>query len=111
MSSYGVSAIISDVLSYLRLIALAIGASSMAMSFNIVAFMLKDIKIVGPVMIIIVLIIGHSLNFLLSILGAFVHPVRLVFYEFYGRFYSNGGEEFKPFSCPNINVFIKEEVN
>jgi V/A-type H+-transporting ATPase subunit I len=72
--------------------------------------MFKDIKFFGPIIIIIILLIGHLLNFLLSILSAFVHPVRLVFYEFFGRFYISGGEEFKPFTYPNKNILIEEEV-
>jgi V/A-type H+-transporting ATPase subunit I len=111
ISSYGVSSLLADSLSYLRLLALSVATSSMAMSFNLVAFMFKDIKIIGPLFVIIVLIVTHLLNLLLSILGAFVHPVRLLFYEFFGRFYSNGGEEFKAFSEIQKNIIIKEEVS
>lgn len=110
ISSYGVSSFLADSLSYLRLLALSVATSSMAMSFNLVAFMFKDIKIIGPLFVIIVLIVTHLLNLLLSILGAFVHPVRLLFYEFFGRFYSGGGEEFKAFSEIQKNIIIKEEV-
>ncbi len=111
ISSYGVSSFLADSLSYLRLLALSVATSSMAMSFNLVAFMFKDIKIIGPLFVIILLIITHLLNLLLSILGAFVHPVRLLFYEFFGRFYSDGGEEFKAFSEMQKNIIIKEEVS
>lgn len=110
ISSYGVSSLLADSLSYLRLLALSVATSSMAMSFNLIAFMFKDIKIIGPLFVILVLIIAHLLNLLLSILGAFVHPVRLLFYEFFGRFYSDGGGEFREFSEIQKNIIIKEEV-
>jgi len=110
LSSYGVSSFLADSLSYLRLLALSVATSSMAMSFNLVAFMFKDIKVIGPIFVILVLIITHLLNLLLSILGAFVHPVRLLFYEFFGRFYGDGGNEFRAFSEIRKNVIVKEEL-
>jgi len=109
ISSYGISSFLSDTLSYLRLFALMLATSSMAMSFNLIAFMFKDMYLIGPILVILLLFITHLINLLLSILGAFVHPVRLLFYEFFGRFYSNGGEEFKAFSEIRKSVIIKEE--
>jgi len=35
-------------------------------------------------------------NFFISVLGAFVHSARLVFLEFFGRFYEIGGCRFQP---------------
>ena len=107
VSSYGVSAIIGDILSYIRLLALALATSLMAVSFNLISFLLKDIKIIGPILVIVLLIFTNIFNLLLSVLGAFIHPVRLMFFEFFGRFFQEGGQEYKPFSYQFKNIIVK----
>lgn len=107
VSSYGVSAIIGDILSYIRLLALALATSLMAVSFNLISFLLKDIKIIGPILVIVLLVFTNIFNLLLSVLGAFIHPVRLMFFEFFGRFFQEGGQEYKPFSYQFKNIIVK----
>lgn len=107
VSSYGIASILGDILSYLRLLALAVATSSMAISFNLISFLLKDIKIIGPILVVILLIFTNIFNLLLSILGAFIHPVRLLFFEFFGRFFQDGGTEYKPFSYQFKNIIVK----
>lgn len=110
VSSYGIASILSDVLSYLRLLALAIATASMAMSFNIISFLIKNIPVLGPILVVVLLILTNGLNFLLSILSAFIHPVRLVFYEFFGRFFQDGGTDYKPYSNQYKHVLVNEEA-
>jgi V/A-type H+-transporting ATPase subunit I len=66
----------------------------------------------GIVPLLIVLIATQSLAFVMNILGAFIHSMRLNFLEFFGRFYDIGGIGFKPlgFEFKNIIVDDKEEV-
>ena len=41
--------------------------------------------------------VGHALNLVLSLVSAFVHPLRLTFVEFYTNLdYQGGGRPFKP---------------
>ena len=108
LSTYGVSALMADVLSYLRLLALAVATSSMAMSFNLVSFLFKDIPFIGPILVVVVLIFSNLLNLLLSVLGSFVHPVRLLFYEVFSRFYQDGGTEFDAYGLRFRHVFVKQ---
>ncbi|HOI24727.1 MAG TPA: V-type ATPase 116kDa subunit family protein [Caldisericia bacterium] len=108
LSTYGVSALMADVLSYLRLLALAVATSSMAMSFNLVSFLFKDIPFIGPILVVVVLVFSNLLNLLLSVLGSFVHPVRLLFYEVFSRFYQEGGTEFVAYGLRFRNVFVKQ---
>jgi len=93
---YGIAAFIGDTLSYCRLLALGLTTSIVAMSFNLMAGMLKDIPYVGFILFVTVLLIGHLFNFLISVLGAFVHSMRLIFVEFFGRFYEAGARPFQP---------------
>jgi V/A-type H+-transporting ATPase subunit I len=48
---------------------------------------------------VIFLLVGHTMNIAISALGAFVHPMRLTFVEFYKNAgFSGGGKPYKPFS-------------
>jgi V/A-type H+/Na+-transporting ATPase subunit I len=109
-SSYGVATLLGDVLSYLRLAALMIATSSMAMSFNLIAGMFKSIPYVGIVIMALMILFLNVFNFLLNIIGSFVHPVRLLFYEMFGRFYEDGGAEFDSYSQKFTNVFVVKEA-
>jgi len=44
-----------------------------------------------------IFIVGHTLNLGIQALGSFVHSLRLQYVEFFGQFYSGGGNKFKPF--------------
>lgn len=97
VGSYGCMSFVGDILSYSRLLALGLTTSIVAMSFNMIANLFKPLGIIGIMLFILVLIIGHLLNFVMSIIGSFVHPARLIFLEFFGRFYEGGGIKFQPF--------------
>ena len=99
LGSYGSTAFIGDTLSYCRLLALGLTTSIVGMSFNNIAGLAwnkDDGTLTGFVIFMILLMIGHVFNFLISILGAFVHSARLIFLEFFGRFYEIGGYRFSP---------------
>ena len=92
------SGLISDVLSYIRLYALGLSGSMLASTFNQIAEMVK-----GPdptwqwVPFVLILIFGHVLNLGLSCLGAFVHPLRLNFLEFFKNSgYEGSGTAYSP---------------
>jgi V/A-type H+-transporting ATPase subunit I len=102
------SGLMSTSLSYLRLFALGLAGGLLGAAFNQIAFMLITneqgvVNWATPLVVftILILIIGHSLNLALSALGAFVHPLRLTFVEFYGGFslgFKGGGKPYKPLS-------------
>jgi V/A-type H+-transporting ATPase subunit I len=100
------SGLMSDGLSYLRLFALGLAGGLLGAAFNQIAFMFitteaGDINYasVGMIGTIFVLIVGHTLNFVLAALGAFVHPLRLTFVEFYNNLeFKGGGVPYRPLS-------------
>lgn len=95
-----VTGIFGDLLSYIRLFALGLSSAILGFVINDIALqILGSSKILGPVFLGIFLLLGHTLNILISSLGSFVHPMRLTFVEFYKNAgFKGGGEEYKPFS-------------
>ncbi len=102
---YGISGIFGDVLSYVRLFALGISGAILGFVVNTIALQIKDsYPIIGPIFFVIFLIVGHGANLLISSLGAFVHPMRLTFVEFYKNAgFAGGGKEYTPFRNKLIN--------
>jgi V/A-type H+-transporting ATPase subunit I len=79
-----ITGILGDTLSYLRLFALGLSGSVLATVFNSLATgMSPDIIVVKQIVVVMILLVGHVLNLCMSALGAFVHPMRLTFVEFY----------------------------
>jgi V/A-type H+-transporting ATPase subunit I len=104
---YGATSYIGVVLSYIRLMALGMCTGGVAVAINVIAWMLLPVPVVGIIGAVIVLIVGHSYNIAVNVLGAFVHSLRLQYVEFFPRFYSGGGERFTPFREANQFVSVK----
>ncbi|MBI5124867.1 MAG: hypothetical protein HZA70_01380 [Planctomycetes bacterium] len=101
MGTYGCTSFVGDIISYSRLLALGLTTTIIGMSFNIVAELVGS---AGTVFFVLALILGHTLNFFISIIGAFVHPARLIFLEFFGRFYEGGGHRFRPYGFQSSKI-------
>lgn len=107
-SWYDITSWLSDVLSYSRLMALMLATSVIAMVFNTLATMPKNI-----IVFIIVFLVGHVLNISVNLIGTFVHAARLQYLEYFGKFYKEGGIPFRPLQYDTKYVDIvenKEEI-
>lgn len=102
---YGVTSWLSDVLSYSRLLALGLATGVIANVINMMAVM-GGRSVVGVIVFILVFVLGHTLNFFINALGAYVHSNRLEFVEFFGKFYEGGGKPFKAFKTANKYVEV-----
>ena len=60
-------------------------------------------------MLIVVFIVGHTLNLAVNLLGAYVHTDRLQFVELFSKFYEGGGRAFKPLTVHSKYIKFKEE--
>jgi len=91
--------LMGDLLSYIRLFALAISTGVLGYVFNSLAIaMAPDIPVIKFIVILLILGVGHTINLLMGILGSFVHPMRLTFVEFYKNAgFSGGGKKYTPF--------------
>lgn len=92
---YGLISYASDLLSYSRILALGLVAGVIAKVINMITAM-GTAGPIGFILMLIILILGHGLNIAINILGTFVHAARLQYIEFFGKFYEDGGEPFKP---------------
>ncbi len=82
--------VFADVLSYLRLYALALASSTMAITFN-------DLGTeIGLVVGIVIMLFGHTVNIVLSTMSGTIHGLRLNFIEWYHYSFEGGGKLFKP---------------
>lgn len=94
-----VTGFFGDILSYIRLFALGVSSGILGFVINSIGSQMLGIPIAGPVVYVIFLIAGHSLNLALGALSGFVHPLRLTFVEFFKNAeYVGPGIEYKPFS-------------
>ena len=93
------TSLLGDVLSYIRLFALALSGSVMAIVFNQLAVQMSpDIPGVNLLVMAIILLIGHGMNIFMSVMSSFIHPMRLTFVEFYKNAgFEGGGRKYNPF--------------
>ncbi len=98
MLNFSIS-LLSNGLSYLRLLALGLVTGAMAMAVNQVAVemgKLFPVWLAIPV-IIVIFLGGHLVSIALNTLGSFIHSGRLQFIEFFSQFFEGGGRPFAPF--------------
>lgn len=93
---YGITGYVGDIVSYSRLLALGLSGAYIALSVNTIAGLMFG-NIIGMIFAVLVLLVFHAFNIFLSYLGAYVHGMRLIYVEFFGKFYEGGGREFKHF--------------
>ncbi len=94
-----ITGLMGDVLSYLRLYALGLAGSMLGMAFNDMGTMVlgdgSNYALWIPFVLLVV--IGHTLNIAMCALGAFVHPLRLNFLEFFKNSgYEANGRNYNP---------------
>ncbi len=107
-SLYDVTGYVSDILSYCRVFGLALSTAVIATVFNQLAFMFSDptsslnMGVIGLVITVIVMLIGHVFNLGINTLGSYVHTMRLQYIEFFSKFFEGNGKPFKP-----LNIKVK----
>jgi V/A-type H+-transporting ATPase subunit I len=94
------SGLLGDTLSYIRLFAIGLTGAILGGVFNELAFTMTDGMniVLRSVMVLLILLIGHSINFGLCMISSLVHPLRLTFVEYYKNAeFGGGGKTFTPF--------------
>ena len=92
--------LLGDTLSYIRLYALGLSGGMLGNAFNNLAFMFQDgipVPGINWIGFVLILLLGHCLNLAMSCLGAFVHPLRLTFVEYFKNSgYEGRGAAYNP---------------
>ncbi|OPX76884.1 MAG: V-type ATP synthase subunit I [Methanosaeta sp. PtaB.Bin018] len=110
---------VSNLISYLRLLAIGLASVGLAFAANQLAFYVimpmlsggatnsAEFSIPAIIIGILVLTVVHFINMLLGILSPFMHPLRLHYVEMFTKFYSahGGGVEYSPFG--HVRRFLK----
>ena len=100
-----VTGLLGDVLSYIRLYALGLAGGMLGAAFNNLAGMLVEGSSGFSVMwifFVVIVVFGHVLNLAMCCLGAFVHPLRLNFLEFFKNSgYEGSGKTYNPLTINN----------
>ncbi|KXJ97877.1 MAG: V-type ATP synthase subunit I [Parcubacteria bacterium OLB19] len=111
LSVYNSINYLSDILSYSRLLALGLATSALAFAVNLIAGIVYEmIPYIGAVLAVFVLIVGHVFTLVINTLGSFIHSARLQFVEFFGKFITGTGREFKPLTKrESYTCLLKED--
>lgn len=94
------SGLLSDTLSYIRLFAIGLTGAILGGVFNQLAVdMTEGMNIVlRAVCMLLILLVGHAINIGLCTISSLVHPLRLIFVEYYKNAeFEGGGKEYRPF--------------
>jgi V/A-type H+-transporting ATPase subunit I len=105
---------LSDFLSYTRLVALGMASVLVGWVMNLIAGLFPTtgrLAVLGIVAAVFVLVAGHAVNLVISLLGAFVHPLRLQFVEFFSKFYEGGGTNYVPFGYETKSLILRREAS
>ena len=111
-----VLSIMSNVASYIRLLALALAHIALMLSVTAVIGLIQGEGILILIIIIIALILGNLVVILLEGILVFINAIRLHFYEFFFKFYQGSGTDFFPFyldddfSTINFKIISEKDV-
>ena len=104
--TYGMATgLLGDLLSYIRLFALGLTGGVLGGVFNELAIDLTSSMSWGVrwLPMLIILLLGHGINFGLCMISSFVHPMRLTFVEFFKNAdFAGGGKEYDPFRMKKL---------
>jgi len=92
--------LLGDVLSYIRLFAVGLTGSILGGVFNSLAISMTESLpgVARFICMLLILLVGHGLNFGLCMISSLVHPIRLIFVEYYKNSeFEGGGKAYVPF--------------
>jgi len=114
--AFDLTGVLGDIMSYCRLAGVGLATFYLASSFNLLADLFRGLipgtfgLIIGTIIAIAVLILGHLINVALGAITGFIHSLRLCFVEFLFKFYEGGGREYSPFKFKkSVSVVITGE--
>ena len=95
-----VTGLLGDVLSYIRLFAIGLTGAVLGSVFNSLAISMTETMSAIPkfIVMLLILLIGHGISFALCMISSLVHPIRLIFVEYFKNAdFEGGGKAYTPF--------------
>lgn len=106
---YGLINIMSDILSYARLFGLMLSGMIIASTFNDIGMNIAASGGIGYALGAVVMLLGHTFNIAMGVLGAYIHDSRLQYIEFFSKFYTGEGRKFTPIGSQLKYVCVQIE--
>lgn len=100
--------ILSNIISYIRLLALNMASTWMGRTFVLLSAMIMPIAIVGPPLTIFLLAFSQFFLVFISSFSTFAHALRLHYVEFFGRFFIGGGTRFKSLKVERRYTYVSK---
>lgn len=107
---YGITGLFGDMVSYCRVFGLGLSSGIIGLVVNQMAMRVGSVK--PPftwLAAVLILVAGHGFNFVMSTIGAMVHPARLQFLEFFKQFFEGGGTAYSPLRKLGTDKAVQKE--
>lgn len=106
---YGMSSFLGDTISYGRIMALGLATFLIGSAINtiLIGGVIFKSLLIKILLGIFVLPLVHLVNLAINTIGAFVHPARLQYVEFFGKFFEGSGRRFNPLKAKTDNIIIE----
>jgi V/A-type H+/Na+-transporting ATPase subunit I len=98
MGMMGLIEVVSHILSYTRLVGILLASVILALVINTVGgSQIAGGAVIGIVLGLVILIFGQSFNVILGVFEPGIQGARLIFVEYFSKFYTGNGRPFHPF--------------
>jgi V/A-type H+-transporting ATPase subunit I len=105
MGMMGLIEVVSHILSYTRLVGILLASAILALVINTIGGgLVLGGTVVGIVAGLVIIIIGQSFNVIIGVFEPGIQGARLIFVEYFSKFYTGNGKVFRPFGAPRTHT-------
>ena len=110
MGMMGLIEVVSHILSYTRLVGILLASAILALVINTIGGgLVLGGTVVGVVAGLVIIIIGQSFNVIIGVFEPGIQGARLIFVEYFSKFYTGNGKVFRPFGAPRTHTISSLE--
>jgi len=97
--------VLSHILSYTRLVGILLASVVLALVINDIAGgLFAGGAVVGIAIGVVIVLIGQSFNVILGVFEPGIQGARLIFVEYFSKFYTGNGKPFRPFGASRTHT-------
>jgi V/A-type H+/Na+-transporting ATPase subunit I len=105
MGMMGLIEVVSHILSYTRLVGILLASAILALVINSISGgFFAGGTVVGIIAGLVIVLVGQSFNVIIGVFEPGIQGARLIFVEFFSKFYSGNGKVFRPFGAPRTHT-------